>query len=202
MEKKRGGKLIAGGLLLLAMALLLVMYNIVDEQRAGHRSDSAMTEMDRIFEELESREPLAGLIPDYQLASGKEMPTVLIDGKEYAGYIQIPALDLRLPVFSQWSYANLKYSPCCYTGTAYENGFVICAHNYKSHFGKLKSLSLGDEIRFVDMDGNGFDYVVADLEQLAGTDTEEMISGDWALSLFTCTRGGQFRFTVRCDRAN
>lgn len=29
---------------------------------------------------------------------------------------------------------------------------------------------------------------------------EEMESGDWDLSLFTCTLGGSYRVTVRCER--
>ncbi len=30
-------------------------------------------------------------------------------------------------------------------------------------------------------------------------DVEEMITGDWDLTLFTCTLGGQTRVTVRCQ---
>ena len=32
-------------------------------------------------------------------------------------------------------------------------------------------------------------------------DVEGMLSGDWPLSLYTCTFGGQSRLTVRCDYA-
>ena len=53
---------------------------------------------------------------------------------------------------------------------------------------------------FTDVDGNIFRYTVADLEQLEGTDVKEMEAGDWDLTLFTCTLGGQYRVTVRCVR--
>lgn len=202
MRNKKGGKLIIGGLLLLFLALALTGYNLFDEQRAAHRVDDVLAGMDQLVAEPGTTELPEDMIPDYQLAPGKDMPTVQVLDKNYAGYIIIPALELRLPVLNDWSYANLKYSPCRYAGTAYEDGFVICAHNYRSHFGRLNKLSIGDEIQFVDIDSNVFDYVVADMEQLAPSDTKEMLSDDWALSLFTCTRGGQFRLTVRCDRAD
>lgn len=202
MRNKKGGKLIIGGLLLLFLALALTGYNLFDEQRAAHRVDDVLAGMDQLVAEPGTAELPEDMIPDYQLAPGKDMPTVQVLDKNYAGYIIIPALELRLPVLNDWSYANLKYSPCRYAGTAYEDGFVICAHNYRSHFGRLNKLSIGDEIQFVDIDSNVFDYVVADMEQLAPSDTKEMLSDDWALSLFTCTRGGQFRLTVRCDRAD
>jgi len=38
------------------------------------------------------------------------------------------------------------------------------------------------------------------VETLQPTAVEEMCSGDWDLTLFTCTLGGKFRVTVRCDR--
>ena len=59
----------------------------------------------------------------------------------------------------------------------------------------------GDEIRFTDADGNVFSYTVADLEQLRASQVEDMITGDWDLTLFTCTPGGQLRIAVRCIRA-
>ena len=78
------------------------------------------------------------------------------------------------------------------------NNMVIAAHDYYSHFGRLKSMSQGDEVIFTDMDGNVFRYEVAALETLSSTAVEEMTSGDWDLTLFTCTVGGQSRVTVRC----
>ena len=53
---------------------------------------------------------------------------------------------------------------------------------------------------FTDVDGNVFEYMVAETEKLRPEETAEMLSGDWDLSLFTCTYGGQMRLTVRCIR--
>ena len=43
-------------------------------------------------------------ISDYLLNPNMEMPEVEIDGNDYIGTLSIPALELSLPVMSQWSY--------------------------------------------------------------------------------------------------
>lgn len=137
-------------------------------------------------------------IPDYILNPEMDMPEEEVDGQEYIGVLKIPVLSLELPIISEWSYPSLRIAPCRYAGSAYLNNMVIAAHNYYSHFGYLKNLSQGDEITFTDMDGNFFRYEVAALETLSPFAIEEMTSGDWDLTLFTCTVGGQYRVTVRC----
>lgn len=106
----------------------------------------------------------------------------------------------ELPVISSWDYPGLRIVPCRYTGSAYTDDLVIAAHNYASHFGRLRELSQGDSIRFTDTDGNVFDYVVSELEILEPYAVSQMTEGDWDLTLFTCTPGGQYRVTLRCNR--
>jgi sortase A len=130
-----------------------------------------------------------------------EMPTIDIDGNAYIGWLDIPALSLSLPVMSQWSYPNLKISPCRYTGSAYQNNLVIAAHNYQSHFGTIKNLTQGDEVRFTDVDGNVFYYQVSEIEQLSPIAVKAMEESDYPLTLFTCTIGGKYRVAVRCSLA-
>lgn len=44
--------------------------------------------------------------------------------------------------------------------------------------------------------------MVAEVEILKPTDVEQMIAGDWQLTLFTCTVGGTSRVTVRCRQVD
>ncbi len=85
-----------------------------------------------------------------------------------------------------------------YVGTCYGQGFVVMAHNYNSHFGPIKDLQLGDEVVFQNLANNRFHYVVDDAEELEPTAIEEMIDSGYDLTLFTCTRGGGARVTIRC----
>lgn len=207
---KRGKICIVIGLLLFATALCLTAYNFWSDEKAGKASDTVLKQLTPKQESKEdkSQENPAddsldeAYVPDYILNPEMDMPEVEIDGQMYIGVLNIPSLSLELPIISSWSYPGLNIAPCRYTGSAYLNNMVIAGHNYNSHFGYLKNLSQGDEITFKDMDGNIFQYRVAEVEILSPFDIEEMTGGDWALTLFTCTFGGQSRVTVRCELAD
>lgn len=206
------GKICTGiGLLLLAAALFLTSYNLWSDARASVSANMVLEQLNPDIQEntgmslptLSSGESLEeAYIPDYILNPEMDMPEEEVDGQKYIGVLRIPALSLELPVISKWSYSGLKESPCRYIGSAYLNNMVIVAHNYFSHFGHLKNLSQGDEITFTDVDGNMFRYEVIEIETLSPFAIEEMTGGNWDLTLFTCTVGGQYRVTVRCVLAN
>ena len=203
------GKICTGiGLLLLVAALFLTGYNLWSDAKAGKTADTVLKQLTPVLDEKKSinlsvlpsgESPEETYIPDYILNPEMEMPAEEIDGRQYIGVLRIPALSLELPILSKWSYPNLKISPCRYAGSAYLNNMVVAAHNYYSHFGYLKNLSQGDEVTLTDMDGNVFRYEVVALETLSPFAIEEMTSGEWDLTLFTCTVGGQSRVTVRCE---
>ncbi len=208
MKSKRNGSLfLAAGAVLLLGALGLTGYNLWDEKRAAAAADSVMDALNEVIVPVSAVTPEGSAapagevrIPDYILDPDMELPALEIDGKRYVGYLEIPALELSLPVLENWSYPNLKLSPCRYAGSPYQDNMVVAAHNYSRHFGRLKELIEGDEVRFTDMDGNVFVYTVAEQEQLAAQPAKAMLEGDWDLSLFTCTLGGQYRVTIRCVR--
>lgn len=201
MKNRRGLILISLGVLLFLGALGLSVYNFWDERRAEQSVVSVMEGIDEQIPAPGTSVPPAGdFIPDYVLAPKIEMPTVTVDGREYVGYLNIPALDLALPVMSQWSYDGLKVAPCRYFGSAYLDNMVICAHNYVHQFGTLGNLRPDDLVQFVDADGNLFEYVVVELNEIGPYDIQEMNSGEFALSLFTCNFSGRLRTTVRCER--
>ena len=215
MKNKRGMILIVGGVLLIAAALILTGYNMWDERRAKQEADALVVQLknaisaqhpveesptDTVVQEESDAITEVPKLPVYVLNPDMEMPIKTIDAEDYIGVLEVPSLELVLPIISEWSYPALKVSPCRYKGSAYKDNLVIAAHNYRSHFGRLEDLQEGEEILFTDMDGNVFRYQVALTEILIPTAIEEMTNGEWDLTLFTCTLGGQYRVTVRCDR--
>lgn len=212
-RKQEGLLLITIGLLLIAAALFLVSYNLYDELRAEQSARQAVTQLDAYLpaeaapeapsDSTGDQEPLVSdertVIPDYVLSPNMEMPVETINGIDFIGVLRIPALELELPIISEWNYPNLKSAPCRYSGSAYLNNLILCGHNYASHFGSLKTLSEGDIATFTDIDGNVFIYKMVERETLNPTDIEGMESGNWDLTLFTCTVGGQSRVTIRFE---
>lgn len=202
--RRRHKVFVITGLLLIAAALCLAVYNEQEARQAARTAEQALQELAVQMEQQaptqSGEEPEAApAVPEYLLNPHMEMPTQEVDGKQYIGVLEVPALSLELPVLSGWSYELLRAAPCRYTGSAYLNDLIIAAHNYKRHFGSIHSLTPGDEVIFTDMAGNRFFYTVAQVEQLPGTAVEEMESEDWDLTLFTCTIGGKARVTVRCE---
>ena len=62
-------------------------------------------------------------------------------------------------------------------------------------------LKVGDRITVSDMDGAMTDYIVVAMDVLLPTAVEEMTAGEYDLTLFTCTYGGENRVTARCEKA-
>lgn len=191
---KKAKVLIVAGLLFICAAIGLAAFNLWSESNAGKASDDVLSQMKGLFPAK------SDAVPDYVLDPNMAMPTFSIDGADYIGIVQIPSLGLQLPVAADWSYPQLRTSPCRYSGSAYLDDLVICGHNYSSHFGSLKYLDAGEEVTFTDADGNVFIYEVCLVETMQPTAVTEMTSGQWDLTLFTCTIGGQSRVTVRCNK--
>lgn len=198
-NRGRAGKvLITAGILLLTGALILTGYNIYDDFRAAAAADKVLESLQQQMSSMEIPDTDDSELPDYILNPDMEMPVIEVDGKEYIGILQIPALNLSLPVMSQWSYEGLSIAPCRYSGSAYQGHLVIAGHNYQSCFGPLKSLSAGEQVIFTDVKGRSFLYETAGIEIVNSADFDEMLSDEWDLTLFTCTLGGQARVAVRC----
>lgn len=206
MRKIFGGLLIALGVALVAMAVMQVVQHKEEETVAEAVSQQVVVELEAVVlpEPTESAVegpeiPTAPTIPDYQYVPDMDMPEMEIDGVAYIGILEIPELKLELPIISSTTMAYLRIAPCRYEGSPYLENLILGAHNYDAHFGRLKTLSYGSEVRFTDIDGNVFEYVVADIEILQPEQVDALREGNWPLTLYTCTVGGQTRVVVRCE---
>ena len=124
MKSKRGTVWINLGLLLLAAALFLTVYNRMASYEAGETPRQGIKQLCETLPTESAAETEAPSIPEYLLDAGREMPVQTIGGKDYIGVLTIPSLELELPVISQWDYAALKVAPCRYSGSA---SLMICA---------------------------------------------------------------------------
>lgn len=207
-KKNRIGNILKGaGLILVTAAVLLLVYNLWDGHRARESEEAILAEYLQENKKA-SESPDASdkedeqNIQDYILNPDMDMPEYTLKSLgdvACIGILEIPALDLELPVISSWSYSSLRLAPCRYSGSAYKGDLVIAAHNYQSHFGGLRTLPEGSEVFFTDAVGNRFSYYVAVTEALTPWSVDDMTSGEWPLTLFTCTLDSQNRVTVRCE---
>ena len=204
MRKGFGICCIALGICCLIASVGFIVHNNWEEETAQNSSKNILQDIqenilvikheESILEDIERDES-----EEISVDSPQEMLATQVDGYDCIGILSIPVLELELPVLTDWSYAKLKIAPCHYFGSYYEKDFVIAAHNYQSHFGRLSDLQPKDLILFTDISGTVHCYEVVLLETLPADATEEMITSGFDLSLYTCTPGGANRVTVRCN---
>ena len=202
MPKRADIIIIAVGAVLILSALLLLIYNRCEDVRAGQEAESLLASVEAAISVQEMATPnkpesTEALSPPLD----PEMPVVTLDGYEYVGYVEIPTLGLKLPVMAEWDYTRLRIAPCRQFGSSRTDNLVIAAHNYDTHFGKLKELSKGDTVIFTDMEGIVSTYCVEKLETLSPDAVDTVLNSGYDLVLYTCTKGGKTRVTVFCDRA-
>lgn len=193
MRKKVGVTLVTIGLGLILFAIGLLFYNNYENKKAEAQSDALINSIIDIANDNQ-----ANLETD---PFDTEMKVVDIDGYGYIGYLAIPELGLNLPVMSEWDYQRLKVAPCRYYGSTKTDNLVICAHNFRSHFGYIGKLQPDSTVIFTDMEGTKLTYTVTSVEILQPTDTELVKDTGDDLILYTCTYGGRTRVVVRCAKA-
>ena len=202
MRNKAGIVFIALGAVLILSALLLLLYNRHEAALAGKEAEILLSDVEAAIggqtssdgptDPTEETETEPTLPP--------ELPVVHLNGYDYVGYVEIPALELKLPVLATWDYDLLQVAPCRQFGSSRTDDLVIAAHNYVTHFGYLKKLIPGDTVVFTDMDSIVNTYAVAKTETLDPTSVDAVKNSGCDLVLYTCTIGGKTRVCVFCNR--
>lgn len=199
MRKGFGICCIVLGICCLVASAGFIVYNRWEAENAQNVSKDLLQSVRENMQELTREENFQEEPLEIPEDVPREMLTTQVNGYDCIGVLSIPALELELPVLTDWDYVKLRMAPCHYFGSYYEKNFVIAAHNYRSHFGRLSELQPKDLVLFTDVSGTVYVYEVVLLETLPGIATEEMITSGFDLSLYTCTPGGASRVTVRCS---
>ena len=196
------------GVLLILSALALAWWNHKEDSSAAKSAEEIVPQLVQQIQEntaAENADLESEIIPELQkplellTEEDKKMAEIGIGGHLYIGYLSIPVLNLELPVMSKWTYEKLLIAPCRYSGSIRGEDLVLMAHNYKSHFGTISELEIGDDVIFTYVNGDVTRYAVVGKDILEPTAVEVMTSGEYDLTLFTCTYGGASRVTVYCD---
>ena len=191
--------------LMLVSAGILLFYNSKENNRVEQESLETVTELENILEQ-QITEQNNNKIEEETNETGNstvslnDRTSISVNGHNYIGIVYIPILNnLALPVIEECTESNLKVSVCRYSGSLKENNIVIAGHNYKSSFGKLSSLKVGNIVYFKDVNGAVYKYNCKSIETLPPKSVNEMVTGDWDLTLFTCTYNGNNRVVYRFE---
>lgn len=200
MRNKAANLLIGIGAILVLAAMLLFLYN---QWEAAEAERTAAELVHKLADQIEtndndqhSSDDGAHLPDPYSTV----MDTVQIDGNDYIGYLTIPDLKMELPIMSDWSRKKLRIAPCRYAGSVGGEDLVIMGHNYDRIFGRLSQMNVGNEVYFRDVNDVVTAYKVVAKDILGTSAVADMLSGEYDLTLFTCTYDLKNRLTIRCDK--
>lgn len=222
-NRKAGIAFVGMGAVLLIAALLLFLYNegsnavmeeanhdiyeelyrIIEQQTAEREAEEESTEVsvNEPGPELPDAVPLEEPSEEAEeIPAAPAMTIATVDGYDYIGILEIPALELAVPILSDWDEKKLNIAPCRHFGSAETDDLVIAGHNYRRHFLNLYKLTAGDEVQFTTMDGTVIDYTVAEKRTLEATAVDTVLESEYALILYTCTYTGTERTAVFCQR--
>ena len=133
-------------------------------------------------------------------ASPEATPEPYIPVYTTLGVLTIPKLNVRLPVISECTDANLRISCCRLSGLANNKPIrlVIVGHNIWSHFKGLDTFVEGDQIAFTDKEGTTYFYGVTESLDLYKTEGADVLAADgWDITLITCKTDNTWRTVVR-----
>lgn len=182
--------LIILGILCILLSITLYIKNKYQELDTGKKSK----------EILDIIETKINVSDKEEIKSNTEDLVLNISGYDYIGVINIPSLNIKLPIMRETDYDRLAISPCKYYGNITTNDLVLCAHDYVNQFGKISNLKEDDIVIITDVLGNNYVYKVVLTEELNPTDITNMIESPFDLTLYTCSYGALKRITVRCNR--
>ena len=184
---RRGSRFLqAAGILLILVSLGLILGTRIYE--AQSRDDAAAVTA-RMEELLEPRTPgIQGEGP---------MPALELDGRDYVCLLEVPGMNVALPVCNDWELRNQVGNPCRYWGSVYESTLILGGSRL-SQLDFCGRLDLGDEIVITDLQGRSFSFEVQSILRRDDASFEKLREGEYPLTIFTRDGFSNRSIVVHC----
>ncbi|MDP4097071.1 class D sortase [Paenibacillus sp. P96] len=204
--------------LLILLGVLIIIAPKLIEQIEDHKQNELMQKTELWEAQQQNNSQARSLASEFQRASRLleeteavesepiVQPELLqsVDGKTPIAVIEIPVIDVKLPVLEGATEENMRHAAVHMTGTA-ELGAVgntaVAAHRARTEgrlFNRLDEVKMGDTIS-VSTPSGSFIYTVDRIKVVEPTDLSVLSErGQEAiLTLITCTPGGDQRLIVQ-----
>ncbi len=182
--------LLLGIVLVIGSAVLLLFSNL-QKQAANDDTPKVIAAILEILPELRDE------VPDDRI--NISMPIMEINQKSYCGIIEVPAYNTELPISAYWDKTTVHKQPCRYTGSIYDGSFIIGGSDNAGQFDFIQSITNGDTVYVTDMTGARYTYVVEKIKRTYDVSAENLISGEYDLTLFAKNTYSLDYTLVRCS---
>ena len=128
---------------------------------------------------------------------------VTYNGFTVVGRMEIPRIDLDLPVLERATKTSLEQSIAVFVGPGLNKvgNTVIVGHNFRNgtFFSRNKELENGDEIYITDTSGTRIEYTIYNIYTTSSEDSDYITrdtAGKREISLSTCTNDSRYRLVI------
>lgn len=191
MKKRRFPIVLILGISLVVISFSLIVGLQIRTQIGSAQSQKVVTRMNELLPERVAGVP--GIYPN------PNMPVLEINDVDYAALIEIPALNLTLPVADAWNSKKLYRSPARFYGSCYDHSLVIGGADNAYQFSFCDKIENGTVITVTDMTGTQFSYTVSRVDRSKNAESSWLVSADYDLTLFCRDTYSMEYVAVRCS---
>ena len=183
------------------MGCLLIIVGFSTFLLTQMNSNRAQKKKEVIVNQIESLLPdrTSGTIEDY---TSMTMPVLQIEGKDFAGLVEIPAVGIKLPIYNTWDTSIINVYACRFYGTVYDGSLVIGGADQEGQFDCFDQLREETEIQVTDMAGTEFIYHIKRIDRAESADQDRLLNEEFDLTLFVRDRFSLDYLIVRCMKGD
>ena len=191
MKKGKFPIVLVLGICLVVVSFALIVGLQIRTHIGANESQKVVTRMNELLSEK-----IEGVPGTY---SNPNMPVLEINGVDYVALIEIPSLNISLPVADAWNSQKLYDSPARFYGSCYDHSLVIGGADNSYQFSFCDKIDNGTVIIVTDMTGTRFSYTVSRVDRAKAAESNWLISGDCDLTLFCRDALSMEYVAVRCS---
>ena len=191
MKKGKFPIVLVLGICLVVVSFALIVGIQIRTHLGANESQKVVTRMSELLPERTVGVP--------EISSNPNMPVLEINDVDYVALIEIPSLNLTLPVADAWNSQKLYNSPARFYGSCYDHSLVIGGADNSYQFSFCDKIDNGTVIIVTDMTGTQFSYTVSRVDRSKSAESNWLISRDYDLTLFCRDTLSMEYVAVRCS---
>ena len=191
MKKRKFPIVLVLGISLVGISFSLIVGLQIRTHIGSAECQKVVTRMNELLPER--IEGVPGIYPN------PNMPVLEINDVDYVALIEIPSLNLTLPVADAWNSKKLYNSPARFYGSCYDHSLVIGGADNSYQFSFCDKIENRTVITLTDMTGTQFSYTVSRVDRSKSAESNWLISTDYDLTLFCRDTYSMEYVAVRCS---
>jgi len=191
MKKGKFPIVLVLGICLVVISFSLILGIQIRTHIGANESRKVITRMNELLPERTAGVP--------GISSNPNMPVLEINDVDYVAMIEIPSINLTLPVADAWNSNKLYSSPARFYGSCYDHSLVIGGADNSHQFSFCDKIEDGTVITITDMTGTQFSYTVRRVDRSKSAESNWLISNDYDLTLFCRDTYSMEYIAVRCS---